>query len=285
MFSCVSSSRREKLPNVLGVFYPEKDTVLNKEIKSFIDGAKVELPNCSIVGIISPHAGYRYSGSTAGYSFKALSTNNYAKYERIFIIGPSHFYQLSGAVVPLFDCYVLPNGRLPIDKKVVEELAKTDYIKLSNKEFEKEHSVEVELPFINYKYPKMKIVPIIVGSLNKTMITEIANNLKKYIDNSLFVISSDLSHYKTSAVCNKMDTELADIVVSKNSELFLKKNLSGEIEACGLFPISVFLKMIEKNDTIKAKLLKLSDSGSSAFNEDRVVGYGSFVFYKELKKK
>ena len=274
-----------KYPNVAGSFYTDNAKLLNKTVSEFINNAKVSLPDNMVVGIISPHAGYIYSGETAGYSFKALKTNNFAKYKRIFILGPSHYFRFKGLALPDFSYYRIPTGNMVIDESTVKKLSKNKYFQIKNTYFMKEHSVEVELPFINYVFPGVKIIPIVVGYVDKEMIPEIVKMLKPYLRDSLFVISSDLMHYKPEKVVQQKDKEILNLIISKKADTVLKKDLAGEVEACGIFPIYVFLNLIKDNDEIKGKILHMADSGKTTNNFNSVVGYGAVVFYKPLKKK
>ncbi len=278
-------SMENKYPNVSGTFYSDNEKVLNEQIEQFLNNANVKLPKSKIIGILVPHAGYRYSGPTAGYAFKALQTNNYAQYKRIFIIGPSHYYKFKGLDLPDFSTYILANGNCAIDIKAVKELEHNKYFLKKNTYFYKEHSVEVELPFLNRIYPDIPIVPIVVGDINDSMIKNITYAFKPYLKDSLFIISSDLMHYRPRKVVAEADSRMLELIKNKDYKTMLQEDMAGKIEACGIYPIYIFLNLIKDDNSIQGKILNMSDSGESTYNLDNVVGYGSMVFYKEIKKK
>ncbi|MCD6580104.1 AmmeMemoRadiSam system protein B [bacterium] len=274
-----------KHANVAGTFYSDNKNILNHQITSFLNNAEVKLPKSKIVGIIVPHAGYRYSGQTEAYGFKALQTNNYAQYKRIIIIGPTHYFEFNGLAIPKFSVYILPNGNCNIDIKAEKILKKNRSFIMKDTFFYKEHSIETALPFLNVIYPDIPIVPIIVGKITNAMMDDIIKDLKPFLKDSLFVISSDLMHNKPKDIVKKSDERILELIKEKDPETMLKESLSGKVQACGLYPIYIFLNLIKNNEEIKGKILHITDSGETSLGDDRVIGYGSMVFYKELKKK
>lgn len=274
-------------PYVSGKFYEGKSETLSLYIDLFLDEAvnsKKEKPK----GLIVPHAGYPYSGQIAADGF------NQAKgfdYDFVVILGTNH------TVAPLEcgflyegDGFKTPFGIAYIDKKINEELSKEDSLfRYNNQAHLREHSIEVQIPFIQKLFPKSKIVPIVIASSNSDTTEKIGSALSNVLKNKncLVVASSDLSHYPDFDVANIVDKETLKAVSTMDIKTIHSTAKKGELKAgvdtsaCGIGPIMVLVKTMNELNCKKVYVVSYANSGQSVIGEtDRVVGYGAVAFYE-----
>lgn len=260
-----------------GSWYEDDPDALTKEIKSYIEnGAKeVEgktLPTNKLLrGVVVPHAGICYSGPTAGASFSQVKPENY---DRVIIIGPSHFVWFSGVLLTSFDSFETPFGEIKVDRDVNDKLLKNNLFNTAQPKIDvQEHSIEMETPFIKYLFDQakkdFKIVTMIVGDTNLKDDYEIAKCLKDlYLDpRNLFVISSDFCHWGSRFDYTFYDKKKGEIWQSieyydmmavdimkkyepKELDDYFKKY---ENTICGRHPITIMLCMIDSFDKEKKK--------------------------------
>jgi len=272
-------------PAVAGQFYPEDKGELVKMIEEFLSLAKVPEIEGEIFGLILPHAGYVFSGPVAGHGIKAISGKNF---ETVILIGDSHYERFDGISIWEKGKWETPLGKVKVDEDLAEKIlsfSKRFLIRDSAHLFE--HSLEVQIPFLQKILKDFKILPIIFGSENKDW-----QDLAKAILESqrgkkvLIIASSDLSHYPPYEIAKKADLETIEAILKGNPEKFaqkieeLEKNYP-EVDtfACAQDSIKTILK-IAKNLKAKAKLLKYANSGDTLFGEkSQVVGYCAICFY------
>ncbi len=257
-------------PAVAGSFYPSDRDELKSRIRSFVENSRLlDLPN--IKGLVVPHAGYIYSGPVAGEGYRQLLNMEYSKQIKVFLVAPSHYMYFSGASVGLFDAYKTPMGLVPVSKISNLILNEDNFHFLLDAHLE-EHSIEVQLPFLQYLLPHFEIIPILYGDISYEYLGSI---LQKYIDEqSLILVSSDLSHYYTYEKAIKLDAQC-----NKAIETLSLKEME-KCEACGKTGIMTLINLSKKNKWV-SKLVKYANSGDTAGPKTQVVGYASSVFYKE----
>ncbi len=253
---------------VAGAFYPDDKTELKFMIKGFLEEAELFRLR-GLKSIISPHAGYVYSGPIAAYSYKQLYNLDRNKKWTVFLIGPSHYAYFSGVSVGIFDLYKTPLGYVtvsPIAKKLLSEEG-VHFILEAHLE---EHCLEVQLPFLQFVLPRFEIVPIIFSEISHEYLARI---LEKYFtENSLLVVSSDLSHYYSYEIARKLDLHCNNAVEKLDiSEL-------DQCEACGKTGIATAIYLAKKNRW-RSKVLKYATSGDTMGPKNQVVGYGAYAFY------
>jgi hypothetical protein len=253
-----------------GSFYPGDREELRNMVRQFLENSRLlEIHN--LKGIVAPHAGYIYSGSVAGLSFKQLSNLDHEKLWKVFIIAPSHYSFFSGASVGVFDAYQTPLGLVNVSKIASKMLLEDNFHFVLDAHIE-EHSIEVQLPFLQYCLPHFEIIPIVTGEISFSYLGDV---LLKYLDeNSFILVSSDLSHYYSYENARKIDENC-----NKAIETVDLKKLQ-KCEACGKTGIAALI-YIAKNKNWKGKVLSYMTSGDTAGPKDQVVGYGSYIFYKE----
>lgn len=231
------------------------------------------------IAILSPHAGYVYSGDIAALSFNSIVDR---KYNNVFILSTSHTSNFEGCYVPMDDIYQTPYGDIKINKLVYD----TNLITYNNKFFYNDHTIEILLPFIQKGIKFDYIVPIMVGDTNINNLQKISFELEKYFtDDNLFVISSDFSHYPIFDDAIIIDEETKNLILKKNSSDFINeifkfyKDLSTRM--CGWSSYLIFLYLIEKRDDIEIKFLKYKNSSEVFGDKNRTVGYYSISFIKK----
>ncbi len=253
---------------VAGAFYPEDKGELKFMIKEFLDKAELfHLPE--LTSVISPHAGYLYSGSIAAYSYKQLYNLDRNKKWTVFLIGPSHYTYFSGASVGVFDLYKTPLGYTSVSPIAKTLLSEEGFHFILEAHLE-EHCLEVQLPFLQYVLPRFEIVPIIFSEISHEYLAMV---LKKYLkENSFLIVSSDLSHYYSYDIAHKLDSHCNQAVEKLDiSEL-------DQCEACGKTGIATAIYLAKRNKW-KSKILKYATSGDTAGPKNQVVGYGAYAFY------
>lgn len=270
---------------VAGSFYPADNTELKKMLKGFIEQSDSKIISEPILGLIVPHAGYVYSGWVAGKAYSQLKGK---KYDAIIIIAPSHHANFSGSSVFNGDAYVTPLGNAIIDKELAKEISSyfPDVI-LSDEGHNKsdslaEHSIEVQIPFLQQVQPFVPIVPICMGSQDFQSVNRLAKSIvsavNKFGKNVLLVASSDLSHFHKLKEANYLDSQIVKDFENYNYFKLSYELFSRKVEACGAAPIIAVMmasEMLGGNLPITMQYSTSADSPYEKSSPDRVVGYFS----------
>ncbi len=257
---------------VAGTFYPNDKTILSNYIDKLLsETIEPKKTISNIRAIISPHAGIMYSGIVAASGYRLLRNQ---KINRIIILGPSHYVPIDFASLSTHDFYETPLGKTKIDqifqKKLITD-APDDFRNYEPAHL-KEHSIEVQLPFLQKVLKNFQIVPIVVGEINYKNITEVIN---KYIDEkTLIIASSDLSHYHQQEIANQIDKQSIEAILSQDSNI-IRQNT----DACGIYPI-LTLNEIAKSNKWQPKLLDYKTSGDVTGDKTAVVGYAGIIYIK-----
>jgi AmmeMemoRadiSam system protein B/AmmeMemoRadiSam system protein A len=276
-------------PAVAGQFYPSDSMELSRELTGYFKNAKKEPIPGKIVGLISPHAGYMYSGQVAAYAYKLLEGFSY---ETVVVISPSHVAYFPGASVYNGGAYQTPLGTIPIDTTLAGEIASVnERVFLSNQGHafvgqRGEHAIEVELPFLQLVLGKFKLVPIVIGDQDWATCEALAEALVKSIKGKsvLMVASSDLSHYHPYDQAEKLDSVVIKHVNAFDPEGLFSDLSAGACEACGGSPITALLLAAKGLGADKAKVVKYANSGDVTGDKSAVVGYMAAVVYDSKSK-
>lgn len=267
-----------RFQQVAGYFYPSNPDKLFKDIEKMLNQVKLSEDYTNIFGIVSPHAGYIYSGGTAAYAYSTLRNKNI---KTVFVISPSHYEYFPGITIYDGDAYQTPLGEIEIEQSKSDELTNNSKIIFRGIQgHRKEHALEVQLPFLQYVLKDFKLVPIVMGDQSDLFVNELSEKLSSIIDeNSLVVASSDLSHFYSATKANELDG-----LVEKRINEFDYENLQKDLtfkrcEACGGGPIVSLLKSAALKNYRKSKVLKRTDSGDITGDKSEVVGYLSAVVY------
>lgn len=265
-------------PAVAGAFYPElKDKLLN-EINHYLNIAKPIEQFENVFGVISPHAGYIYSGKTAAFSYNAIAGKNY---KTVIIISPSHREYFQGSCIYDGDAYETPLGIVEVDKQMREKLVNLDgSIFAGLNGHRSEHALEVQIPFLQVVLKNFQIVPIVIGDQRKEFVYELGVNISQVVDDStLIVASSDLSHFYPKVIADKKDSVIQRRIEKFDYETLQLEFESQKCEACGGGPMVALMKAADLKGYHKAKVLYRNDSSETSGDVSEVVGYLSAIIY------
>jgi MEMO1 family protein len=268
---------------VAGSFYPADP----KELAALVDGylARAAQPPLDAVALVAPHAGYQYSGQVAAYAFASLKGR---KVDRVVLIAPSHYEAFGFSSVYDGSAYTTPLGQVPVDRAFAAKLASgSRLIRLSAvghtpSADKPEHSVEVELPFLQRTLGQFQLVPIVMGDQSYEACRALGIALARLVQgtNTLIVVSSDLSHYHTYDDAVKLDRKAMN-ALQEWDYLSMARNFESRVwEACGGGPIVAAMIAAERLGASRATVLKQANSGDVTGDKSRVVGYGAVAITK-----
>lgn len=265
-------------PAVAGMFYPANEKKLRTQLSQLFENVSSEKKYNNVFGLIAPHAGYVYSGKTAAYGYHAVSGK---QYETAIIISPSHREYFPGISVYEGDAYRTPLGDVKVNNKLRE-----NFIEHSNSIFTgsnghlAEHALEVHLPFLQFLYPGINILPVVVGDQSKIYIDELAEKLaQNYNENILIIASTDLSHFYTKIEADKLDSIVANRILEFQFDLLQEELSKRTCEACGGGGIVALMKAAHKLNKTNSKIIHRSDSSDTSGDTEEVVGYLSAIIY------
>jgi MEMO1 family protein len=269
-------------PAVSGTFYPGDPKALRRDIQRYMDGAVFDDVDGSIIGLISPHAGFMYSGPVAAYGYKALQGTSY---DTVIVVAPSHRAYFEGAAIQDKGGYKTPLGVIAIDEEISAAILRDSKDIINDaRPHAMEHSLEVQLPFLQVVLKTFKLVPLIMGVQDVGTCERLAGNIGDVVRASgkrvLVVGSTDLSHYHTYAQANKLDNILVDDLGKYDLKALQEDFEKEKFEACGYGPIITTMMVSQKMGATKSKVLKYLNSGDTSGDRSGVVGYVSSVFYK-----
>ncbi len=287
------SSENLRFPAVDGRFYPGEEKELSKEVKEYLKKAPSIKTEENVLAVVSPHAGYTFSGPTAGRAFKALEGKNYKK---VILMGTSHYSGSSGALLGDFDYFQMPGFKIPVERKIIKELSKKDGFQIQNNAHTREHSLEVQLPFLSEVLKDFKIIPMVIGgSTTPEAARKIARGLLEFLDDeTIVVISTDFTHYGPNygyipfrdEVPRKMkDLDLGgwELIFPQSSEIFNAYLEGTEATICGEKALMVLAEILPKNS--KKYFVHYTTSGEVIGDWENAVGYLAGYFTGKWDKK
>lgn len=258
---------------VAGSFYPKQASELNNMLEKFLslDSVKVATPKA----IIAPHAGYIYSGQTAASVYSNLEQVK-NKIRRVVLLGPTHRVHVKGIALPSNTHFASPLGNVSIDTQSLKKISAHSFVDYIDEAHAQEHSLEVHIPFLQKVINNFVLLPILVGDATPEQVATILKELWGN-DETLIVISSDLSHFLNYETAGKTDRNTTELIEKLDYEHISSK------QACGCMPMRGLLKLAqEKNMTIQT--IDLRNSGDTAGTKDRVVGYGAYALFENNDK-
>ena len=280
------SQKSIRQPVVDGQFYPADKEELTQMISQFLE--KVELPKTEgeVRALIVPHAGYVFSGGVAAYGFKAVQGQDI---KTVILIGSSHHQYLAGAVIDSFDVWQTPLGQIDLDTDLRDILVKENSLfEVDSIPHQPEHSLEVEVPFLQSVLKDFKILPILVSQLSKDDLEKISQTLAKHIDEqTLIVASSDMSHYPAYEQANQADKKVIEAILTgqvvnlqETINQIEKENIANlDTCLCGQGAVEVVIKVAQEIKVSEIKLLKYANSGDVVIGDkSQVVGYSAIAF-------
>lgn len=266
---------------IAGSWYSGNAKALRTQIESFLADVPAAEDGGRLVALISPHAGYIYSGPVAAHAYKLLQGRSF---DTVVIVAPSHHVAFQGVSVYDQGGYRTPLGLVPLDTEFVAALEAADSkIRYVPEAHEKEHALEIQLPFLQTVMSGFKLVPLVMGEQDLSTCRRLARALAKCAENKsvLLVASSDLSHYHSRAEARKLDDQVAARVAEFDPKGLSSDISNGKCEACGGGPIVSVMLAGEKLGADRSKVLKLADSGDAAGDTSRVVGYMAAALWAE----
>ena len=282
-FAAVGAANAKDIrkPVYAGSFYPDTPEELTAVIKQLVNRLKPihvnRPPHSSLRALIIPHAGYTYSGWTAAHISLVLKKNQFKK---VIVMGPDHRIGFEGVAISDASAYETPLGRIPMHKDAVRLRQNKDLFRAIPVSDRLEHSVEVILPYLQYFLKKFEIVPVVFGQ-GRDLVEKVAAAFDPLLDQTtLLVASSDLSHYLPYQAAVARDRETINMILNLNvGELLERENA-----ACGKSPILVVINMARRYSWHPV-LLHYSNSGDTAGDRSKVVGYAAIAFYGGLSMK
>lgn len=253
-------------PAVAGLFYPADPLVLARDVNRYLAEAR-EFPFWP-KAVIAPHAGYIYSAPIAASAYHLLEPLR-DRIERVVLLGPVHRVWVQGLALPGGTAFETPLGAIPLDQKAMAAIADLPQVEILDAAHSQEHSLEVQLPFLQRALGDFRLVPLAVGGATPQEVAEVLERLWGG-DETLIVVSSDLSHYLPYQTGSNVDKATAKAILD------MRTDLVGE-QACGAHPINGLL-LAARHHGLRPHLLDLRSSGDTAGDRDRVVGYGAFAF-------
>jgi AmmeMemoRadiSam system protein B len=254
-------------PAAAGLFYADDPHRLQATVSELL--GEVE-PSTKVLpkALIAPHAGYVYSGRVAAEAFATLRASA-RSVARVVLIGPAHFVPVRGIAAPTVDAFETPLGRVPVDRDALSAIADLPFVIATDAPHAPEHSLEVELPFLQALLPKFAVVPLVIGDAVPQEVAEVLRRLWGGSE-TLIVVSSDLSHYHDYDTARRLDAATAAAIERGDWESL------GPNQACGYLAVAGLLVETRRR-LLTPERLSLCNSGDTAGPRDRVVGYGAWA--------
>jgi AmmeMemoRadiSam system protein B len=255
-------------PAVAGSFYPRASGELKATVEHLLAGAPAAGTSGALLGVIAPHAGYVYSGAIAAKAFAAVAASG-KNFSRVLLIGPPHYIAVHGVTAPSSRAFTTPLGDVPVDTQAIGSLRDAGLITIDDAPHAPEHSLEVELPFLQSVLGNFAIVPLLVGDAAPSRVAKIVAAVQD--ESTLFVVSTDLSHYLDDAAARRRDLVTAETIERLDFARL------GPQDACGYAALNGALCAAKQNGWNIGRI-DLGTSGDTSGDYLRVVGYGAWAF-------
>ena len=253
---------------VAGTFYPGEAASLAQQVSSYLSAVAPARDSRPPKAIIAPHAGYMYSGPIAASIYARLAPLR-GQVRRVVLAGPAHRVYVRGAAVPAARAFGTPLGTVEVDAEAIAALLALPFVEESDRAHALEHSLEVHLPFLQATPGDFRLVPVVVGDATAHEAARLLDTVWGG-DETLVVVSSDLSHYLPYEAARQRDRDTVEAILGLDPRLVPD-------EACGAAPINGLLRAARQRG-LEVELVDLRNSGDTAGDRDRVVGYASFAF-------
>lgn len=267
---------------IAGAWYPGNANALRREIQQYLDRAVLPELKGQPVALVSPHAGYIYSGPVAAFGYKALKKGEFGK---VIIVGPSHRAYFHGAALYGAGGFETPLGVVETDAGLTAGLAGTGaMIRSAPDAHAQEHSIEIQLPFLQVVLGEFTFVPVLMGDQSRSTCEALAGAIAPAVADgkTLVVASSDLSHYRPYESAVRIDRVVLNRIEDMDAGGLLDDLESGRAEACGGGPIAVAIMVAKALEATNSLVLKYANSGDVSGDRSGVVGYVSAAFSKDL---
>ena len=271
MLSLVGDMSRLRPPAVAGVFYPADASELRRSVARFIESCPKSAERRRPKALIVPHAGYPYSGAVAGCAYRLLRDTGATGIRHVVLLGPSHRVPLRGLAVPSVDGFATPLGVVPIDASGRQRLRELGLAGVTDAPHAAEHSLEVQLPFLQCLLEDFDLLPITAGLAPPDLVARALESVWNGAD-TLIVISTDLSHYHTSDEARELDGATTRAILERQCDL-------SDEQACGARGVNGLMQVARRH-SLSVTMLDQRNSGDTAGDRSRVVGYGSYAVFE-----
>ena len=276
-----AEDRDMRSPVLAGTWYPGNPEALRQTIGGYLSRANPSHPEGKVVTLIVPHAGYAYSGQVAAYSYKLLERNAPGV---VFLIGPSHRVGFRGISVSRYSSYKTPLGVVPVDRDLAEKLLSVNpRMKWVPQADAQEHSLEIQIPFLQTVLKSFRIVPILMGEQDLETCALLARSLVQVLPNgeeAVILASTDLSHFHTDQRARTLDEDFIKHVREFAPEALAEAVVTGSCEACGAGPAVAGMLAARDLGANRSAILNYAHSGDVTGDRRQVVGYLSAAFMK-----
>lgn len=281
----MSSSQNIRPSAIAGRWYPGHPKKLTNTLLQYLDKAELKAADGKLLAIIVPHAGYVYSGQSAAYAFKLLQGKTF---ERVILTSPFHAMTYESLLTTSYSAYETPLGTIPIDMKAIERidthLKKSGMAPIHRIQYEQEHSLEIELPFLQTVLSaSFELVPVMVRTHQPEslqILAEVFSSLARE-KTTLLVASTDLSHFNPAPMAELLDGQVLNDIETMDSEQLLADNQSGKGLACGAGAVAAMMYTALKLGADHAQILNYTHSGRVTGDNSSVVGYCSAAIYQQ----
>ncbi len=263
---------------IAGRWYPADAQQLAMSVDAYIDRARVDPLTGRLIGILTPHAGHRYSGPVAGHAFKLVQGH---EIDVVALIGPSHYPYHAQAVTTAHAAYATPLGQVTVDHAALTQLR--DAVPLHAVQHDQEHSLEIELPFLQRTLGDFRLIPLALIDQSYAYAERLGRALAAVLEGqrALLVASSDLSHFYPQPVAHTLDSVVLDAVAAYDPEGVIRAETEGQGFACGRGAIAAVMVAARELGADSARVVNYATSGDITHDNQQVVGYGAAVFFQQ----
>jgi len=269
-----------RTPAVSGMFYPDSPKELRTMVDDLLSEADEKRIEGELIALVAPHAGYMYSGPVAAYAYKVLEG---LKFDTVILVGPSHFALFDGISVYKQGYYQTPLGSIRINSTLAEHLIESDdKISFRPSAHIREHSLEVQLPFLQQTLEDFQIVPLLMGDQSEELCEILSKALVETIGDErvLLIASTDLSHYHSYEEAKELDKIALDSIEKLDPEALNDNIKATRCELCGAGPVIAVISAAKELGADRAEILKYANSGDVTGKKGLIVGYGAVAIYR-----
>jgi AmmeMemoRadiSam system protein B len=256
-----------------GSWYPKSAGAIAGEVDGYLANASPGAVAGRLVALISPHAGLHYSGPVAAYGYSLLREHAPVS---VVLVGPSHRAAFEGVALQTRGAWETPLGRAPIDEELAQALLEGASLLVEDPARHRdEHSLEMQMPFLQRVMPQLRIVPVLMGTQSREEVDALASALVRALRGRavLLVASSDLSHYQPAAIASRLDAEVVGDVRRLDAESLMSRLETRDNVACGGGPVVAVMRAARALGAERAVVLRYADSGDVGGDKAHVVGY------------
>jgi len=270
-----------KEPSVAGSFYPADAGELRRMVQGFLAAARTQPAQGRLIALVSPHAGYVYSGQVAAHSYRHVTDR---PVDTVILIGPSHYAAFRGASVYAEGAWRTPLGDVKINERLARSLLdERSEVTFNREAYAQEHSLEVQLPFLQQTLKEFTIVPILIGNPTQASFRRLVDRLTETLrknDRTIMIASTDLSHYHDYGTAKTKDQKVINAISRMSVEDLQELLAAGEGEACGGYPVLLTMMVGRNLGATNGVLYSAANSGDVTGDRSRVVGYAAMGLYR-----